>query len=105
LQSRGLNGKHGVIIPYQNVRNLALNDEVIEAVKEGKFHIYAVKTIDEGIEILTGMKAGEKREDGTYPEGTINYLVYEKSQVFREWYETVSPMVENPFDLKNAVAV
>lgn len=77
-KERGLTGKHGVIIPCQNVRNLALNDEVIEAVKEGKFNIYAVKTIDEGIEILTGKSAGEKKEDGTYPEGTINYFVYEK---------------------------
>jgi len=98
-KARGLNGKHGVIIPYQNVRNLALNDEVIEAVKEGKFHIYAVKTIDEGIEILTGMKAGEKREDGTYPEGTINYLVYEK---LKRYARTVAGFGKDEKDAKDA---
>lgn len=81
---RGLDGKHGVIIPYQNIKNLVLNDEVVEAVKEGKFTIYAVKTIDEGIEILTGMKAGEKKKDGTYLVGTINYLVYEKLKKYAQ---------------------
>lgn len=79
---RGLNGRQGVIIPHQNVKNLVLNDEVIEAVKAGSFHIYPVKTIDEGIEILTGVKAGEKKADGTYPRGTINYRVYEKLKRF-----------------------
>jgi len=72
---KGLNGKQGVMIPHQNVKNLMLDDEVINAVKEGKFHIYAVKTIDEGIEILTGIPAGEPDEGGYYPPGTIHYLV------------------------------
>jgi lon-related putative ATP-dependent protease len=96
-KARGLDGRHGVIIPHQNVRNLALNDEVIEAVKEGKFHIYAVKTIDEGIEILTGKSAGEKREDGTYPEGTINYLVYEK---LKKYARTVAGFGKDEKDSK-----
>jgi len=81
---RGLDGRHGVIIPYQNIKNLVLNDEVVEAVKEKKFSIYAVKKIDEGIEILTGMKAGEKKENGDYPKGTINYLVYEKLKKYAQ---------------------
>jgi predicted ATP-dependent protease len=72
---KGLTGEQGVMVPHQNVANLMLKDEIIEAVKAGKFHIYAVKTIDEGIEILTGMPMGEKGADGAYPEGTINYLV------------------------------
>ena len=55
---------------------------MIEACKEGKFNIYAVKTIDEGIEILTGKKAGTKNKNGKYPPGTINYLVYEKLKKF-----------------------
>lgn len=63
------------MIPQQNVINLMLRDEVVDAVKAGKFHIYAVGSIDEGIEILTGMPLGEKDGDGKYPEGTINYLV------------------------------
>lgn len=75
---RGLDGTHGVIIPYRNIRNLNLNDQVVEAVGKGEFNVYAVKTIDEGMEILTGIAFGEKKEDGTYPPGTINYMVYEK---------------------------
>lgn len=81
---RGLSGKQGVIIPHQNVKNLVLNDDVVEAVKAKKFHIYSVKTIDEGIEILTGIKAGQKEKDGSYPPGTINYKVYEKLKRFAE---------------------
>jgi len=75
---RGLNGKHGVIIPIQNVVNLNLSDEVVEAVKNKKFHIYAISTIDEGIEILTGVPAGKKDKNGNFPAGTVNHLVYEK---------------------------
>lgn len=81
---RGLNGEHGVIIPIQNVRNLHLSDEVVNSVKEGKFHIYAISTIDEGIEILTGVPAGKKNKDGKYPAGTIKYLAYEKLKQYNE---------------------
>jgi len=77
-KTRGFNYEHGVIIPIQNVKNLHLSDEIIEAVKEGKFHIYAVSTIDEGIEILTGVPAGKKNKQGEFPAGTVNYLVQEK---------------------------
>ena len=83
-KNRGLTGEQGVIIPIQNVRNLHLSDNVIESVKQGKFHIYAVSTIDEGIEILTGVPAGKQTKSGTYPAGTINYLVYEK---LKKYYE------------------
>ncbi|HEY3375405.1 MAG TPA: ATP-binding protein [Candidatus Aquicultor sp.] len=76
--ARGLTGDQGVMIPHQNVVNLMVKSEVVEAVKAGKFHIWPVKTIDEGIEVLTGVDAGQRREDGTYPEGTIHYLVNEK---------------------------
>lgn len=75
---RGLNGTHGVIIPIQNVDNLNLSDEIVEAVKAKKFHIYAISNIEEGIEILTGVPAGKKDKNGNFPAGTINYLVYEK---------------------------
>lgn len=75
---RGLDGSHSVIIPKQNVRNLNLSNEVVQAVKEGKFHIYAITTIDEGIELLTGVPAGSRDENGNFPAGTINYLVYQK---------------------------
>ena len=81
---RGLNGKHGVIIPIQNVKNLSLSDDVIKAVKDKKFHIYAISTIDEGIEILTGVPAGKKDSKGRFPAGTINYLAYEKLKKYAE---------------------
>jgi predicted ATP-dependent protease len=52
-----------------------LREEVVEAVRQGQFHIYSARTIDEGIEVLTGVSAGKKRKDGAYPRSTINYLV------------------------------
>ena len=81
-QSRGLDGNHGVMIPIQNVDNLQLSDEIVEAVKDKKFHIYAVSTIEEGIEVLTGVPAGKKDKDGNFPAGTVNYLVAEKLKKF-----------------------
>ena len=75
---RGFNGEHGVIMPIQNIRNLHLSDEIIETVKKGNFHIYAISTIEEGIEILTGVPAGKKDKFGNFPEGSVNYLAYEK---------------------------
>lgn len=81
---KGLTGEQGVVIPAQNVKNLMLRDEVVEAVKEGKFHIYPVKTVDEGIEILTGVEAGERQEDGSYPEGTVNWAVDRRLQELAE---------------------
>ena len=81
-KTRGFNGENGVIIPVQNIRNLSLSDEIIESVKNGEFHIYAIETIDEGIEILTGVPAGAKNKEGKFPLGTINYLVYEKLKKF-----------------------
>jgi predicted ATP-dependent protease len=62
----------GVLIPASNVENLMLKEEVVEAVREGKFHIWSVKTVDEGIEILTGVKAGDRLEDGTFEEDSVN---------------------------------
>lgn len=81
---RGLNGKHGVIIPYQNVRNLVLNDDVLTAIRKKQFHIYPVKTIDEGMELLTDLEAGEKLTTGKYKEGTINDLVTKKLERFAQ---------------------
>ncbi|MGM0380793.1 MAG: Lon protease family protein [bacterium] len=74
----GLTGEQGVIIPDSNVQNLMLREEVIAAVREGQFHIYAIEHVDEGIELLTGVEAGEKQEDGTFPEQTVNYEVAKK---------------------------
>jgi lon-related putative ATP-dependent protease len=72
---KGLTGTQGVLIPAANEQNLMLKEEVVEAVREGKFHIWAVKTIDEGIVILTGVKAGLRKEDRTFEEGTVNARV------------------------------
>ncbi len=77
-KTKGLTGTQGVIIPHQNIQNLMLRQDVLEAVEKGLFHIYPVKTIDEGIEILTGVEAGEMRADGTFEPGTVNYLVNEE---------------------------
>ena len=81
---RGLDGSHGVMIPIQNVKNLQLSDEVIDSVKNGLFKIYAISTIDEGIEVLTGVPAGKKDKQGKFPKGTVNYLVYEKLKKYAE---------------------
>ncbi|MBR2593441.1 MAG: AAA family ATPase [Firmicutes bacterium] len=75
---KGLTGEQGVIIPESNIRDLVLNDEVIEAVKAKKFHIYPIKHINEGIELLTGVEAGVKDENGNYPENSVHGLVMKK---------------------------
>jgi lon-related putative ATP-dependent protease len=71
-KARGLSGDQGVMIPESNVENLMLKEEVVEAVRAGKFHVWPVGTIDEGIGILTGIEAGQKLDDGSFPEGSIN---------------------------------
>lgn len=87
-KARRLTGKQGVLIPYQNIDDLMLRHDVIEEVKNGKFHIYAIKTIDEGIELLTGIPAGKKLKNGNYPEGTIHYFVDRRLTEFaKRWKE------------------
>jgi lon-related putative ATP-dependent protease len=81
---KGLTGNQGVIIPAANVKHLMLREEVIDAVRQGRFHVYAVSTIDEGIEILTGKEAGRLQEDGTYPEGTVNGAVQKRLRELAE---------------------
>ena len=81
---KGLTGEQGVIIPFSNVQNLMLRDDVIKAVEEGKFHIWAVKTVEEGIEILTGLPAGDRLEDGSFPSDTIYYRIDQKLKQFAE---------------------
>lgn len=76
----GLTGDQGVMIPHQNVRNLMLREDVVESIRDGKFHIYAVSSIDEGIGILTGREPGLRLPDGSYPDGTINFLVNQRLQ-------------------------
>lgn len=91
-KANGLTGKQGAMIPASNVQNLMLKEEIVEAAKAGKFSIYPVKTIDEGIEVLTGVKAGERKKDGTFEKNTVNYLVdkrlKEMAETFKEFQGT-----------------
>ncbi len=77
-KAKGLTGKQGVIIPHINIDDLMLRKDVLQAAKEGKFHVYPVKTIEQGIEILTGIEPGGRLADGSFKEGTVNYLVDKK---------------------------
>jgi lon-related putative ATP-dependent protease len=77
-RARGLTGEQGVMLPARNVTHLMLRADVRQAVAEGTFHIWAVDTIDQGLELLTGETAGELQEDGTYPEGTIHRRVADR---------------------------
>jgi predicted ATP-dependent protease len=81
---KGLTGNHGVLIPIQNVKDLMLRKDVIRAVEEGKFHIYPVAAIDQGIEILTGVPSGERDENGEFPPDTVNRLVDDKLRELAE---------------------
>ncbi|MGQ9902844.1 MAG: Lon protease family protein [Anaerolineae bacterium] len=77
-KARGLTGDQGVLIPASNVRDLMLREDVVEAVAKGQFHIWSAETIDEGIELLTGVPAGERMENGRFPEGTVNARVEQR---------------------------
>lgn len=83
----GLTGDQGVIIPKKNVKNLMLKDEIIDAVKDEKFHVYGIGHVEEGIEILTGIPAGKLDNQVNYPKGTINELV---SSRLRQMYKRFS---------------
>jgi len=83
-RAKGLNGEQGVLIPASNTRNLMLKEEVVEAVRAGKFHIYPVSTIDEGIEVLTGLKAGQRLEDGSFEPDSINDRVQKRLTTLAE---------------------
>jgi len=77
-KARGLTGNQGVIIPESNVQNLMLKEEVVEAVRKGKFNIYSVINVDEGIELLTGVKAGKRLKDGKFEANSINRRVQDR---------------------------
>jgi len=82
--ARGLTGTQGVVIPASNVPSLMLDDEVVEAARAGRFHVHAVRSIDQGIELLTGVPAGERQADGTYPAGTVYRLVADRLAGYAE---------------------
>ncbi len=90
-KARGLTGDQGVMIPHQNVKNLMLNHEVVQACAESKFHIWPVRTIDEGIELLTGVPAGQRDENGQFPAGTVHARVEARLREFAEGIEKFDP--------------
>jgi predicted ATP-dependent protease len=80
----GLTGEQGVIVPAPNIKNLMLRDDVVRSVQEGKFHVYAVNTVAEALELLTGVAAGERQADGGYPEGSLHHRVQQKLEAMAE---------------------
>lgn len=92
---RGLNRKQGVLIPHSNIKNLMLKDEVIKEVEAENFSIYGIKTIDEGIEVLTGIKAGKRGKTGKFPKDTINFLIDERIKDFTEKFNALSGKKDN----------
>ena len=94
-KARGLTGDQGVIVPAANVHNLMLEDEVVEAVREGRFHVWAVRTIDEGIQLLTGRPAGKRRADGSYPKESVHGLVASGLERYAEQLRAFGKGVEN----------
>jgi predicted ATP-dependent protease len=83
-KAKGLTGEQGVMLPAANVPNLMLEEEVIDAVRAGQFHIWGISTIDEGIELLTGRQAGKRGADGQYLEGTVHRLVEDRLRDYAE---------------------
>ena len=83
-RDRGLTGDQGVIIPASNVQHLMLREDIVEAVKEGRFAVYSVTTVDEALQLLTGVEAGSRREDGTYPPESLNGRVLARLRDFAD---------------------
>jgi len=108
-KAAGLTGGQGVLIPRANIANLTLRQDVVDAVRAERFHVWAVATVDEGIEILTGRPAGEQQPDGTYPEGSVNALAAEcvrsyaeRLQAFASTGESVSDVEADPPESRHA---
>ena len=78
----GLNGEQGVLIPASNIQHLMLRQDVVEAVDAKQFHVFPIESVDQGIELLTGIEAGTSSEDGSYPEGSLNRMVAERLEQF-----------------------
>jgi predicted ATP-dependent protease len=85
-KANGLTGDQGVIIPHQNVRNLMLKKDVVEAIRKGEFHVYSVETVDQAIEILTGREAGERKTNGKFEKGSVNNAVDQRLLQLAEEY-------------------
>jgi predicted ATP-dependent protease len=90
-RARGLTGTQGVIIPASNARHLMLRGDVIESVRQGRFHVYAINTVDQGLHLLTGREPSERDATGRYPEGTLNDLVESRLRELAETWQTFAP--------------
>ena len=90
--ARGLTGEQGVLIPASNVKHLMLRRDVVEAVEAGKFHVYPVETIDQGIALLTGLEAGERDGGGNFPEGSVNHQVEARLIALAEKRQAFAPL-------------
>ncbi|MDD5189490.1 MAG: hypothetical protein PHE50_00425, partial [Dehalococcoidales bacterium] len=101
---KGLNGQQGVIIPASNVMHLMLKDEVVKSIKTGKFHIYPVNTIDEGIEILTGQKAGKRLKSGNFEPKSINDSVQKRLISMSNKMRNYGRVEEKPKNRKTSTA-
>lgn len=100
-KAHGLTGEQGVIIPHQNVRNLMLKKDLVEAIGKGEFHVYSVKTVDEAIEILTGKEAGKRKANGKFGKGTVNYSVDQRLLQLAEDYRKFARQNQSKKDNKN----
>jgi predicted ATP-dependent protease len=89
-RAKGLTGEQGVLIPASNRQHLMLRDDVVEAVRAGKFHIWTAEHVDDGLSLLTGLPAGEAAEDGTYPEGTVHRAAADRLARYAEILKKVS---------------
>ena len=103
-QARGLTGRQGVAIPAANVANLMLSDEVVQAVEQGRFHIWALRSVDEGMELLTGRAPGDRQEDGSYPDGTVHRLVQERLRGYTQRLNALSGQADGRTGLGPAPA-
>jgi lon-related putative ATP-dependent protease len=94
-RARGLTGEQGVLIPLANVKHLMLREDVIQAVGEGRFHIYPIETVEQGIELLTGLPVGERDDEGNYPDGSINQRIVARLEEMAEKQREYSRAPEN----------
>jgi len=90
-KARGLTGEQGVVIPEQNKKSLMLRSEVVEAVKNKQFNVYTIKTVDEGIELLSGMKAGQLTKKGNFTRGSFNEKVLKRLKEYNETMKKEQP--------------
>jgi predicted ATP-dependent protease len=101
--AKGLTGEQGVMIPRSNIKHLMVREDVVKAVKDGKFSIFAVKNIDEGIELLTGTPSGKKSEEGHFSDGTVYKKVEDRLRQFamaKKEFSQKSESIDTPSDVE-----